>query len=403
MRIANRESRLAVRPPPPLPPGGRKGGSSTAILNSLFAILLLTGCGGSTRSASSGDLDAALDACARGDLPAAEAMLKDGKDAGSIRLRARILMMRNRNREAIELLQPLLQGKVKSYEGVEQQSQVLPDIAVAYVRQDDFLNASKVYAMMGEAVIARKYETLARKVAYSSNLGVDEVTVDLQLADPLPVVSATINGQRGLFVIDTMQDQIVLDRDFARRATVDAVTLRGTGNIQEAVALEVGIGKAAVKNVPVHLGEWMEVGRMRIDGIIGLQFLMHFDFTIDGRRSRLTLRRPGSAIRGEAAYLVGDRYLLTGGLLNGSTRMFVAIGTGLKGVTLAASELFPTADVKEFAAGGVKLAKPSIDSKAFPAGLDGSFGVPISFVMGPAALRGKILRLEPSSMKIAIE
>ena len=108
-------------------------------------------------------------------------------------------------------------------------------------------------------------------------------------------------------------------------------------------------------------------------------------------------------MRGEPAYLIGDRYLLTGGTLNGTTKLFVAIGTGLKGVTLAASELFPIAEVKDFAAGGVKLAKPSIDVKAFPAGLDGSFGVPISFVLGPAALRGKVLRVEPSSMRISIE
>ncbi|HVE42268.1 MAG TPA: aspartyl protease family protein [Planctomycetota bacterium] len=370
----------------------------------LLLIVLLAGCGGSARGAASGgDLDAALDACARGDFPAAEAMLKDKKDAASIRLRARILMMRNRNREAIELLLPLFQGKVKSYEGVEEQSQVLPELAIAYVRQDDFLNASKVYGMLGEAVIAKKYEALGRKVAYSTNLGVDEVSVDFQLTEPLAVVSATVNGQRGLFVIDTMLDQIVLDREFARRAAVDALGVRGAGNVDEATVLEVSIGQAKVKNVPVHLGEWMEIGRMRVDGMIGLQFLMHFDFTLDYRRSRLTLRKPGAAIKGEPGYLVGDRYLLTGGQLNGTTRTFVAIGTALKGVTLAASELFPAADVKEFAACGVKLAKPLIDPKAFPAGLEGSFGIPIAFVMGPGALRGKVFRVDPASMRIAID
>jgi len=107
MRIANSESRKAADPSP------AGGIFPPAILHSLFAILVLAGCGGSGRGGSGGDVDAALDACARGDLTAAEAMVKDGKDAGSIRLRARILMMRNRNREAIELLLPLLQGKVK--------------------------------------------------------------------------------------------------------------------------------------------------------------------------------------------------------------------------------------------------------------------------------------------------
>ena len=365
--------------------------------------LLAVGCGGSAPTAPPADLEAALDACARGDLAAAEAMVKDRRDAGSIRLRARILMMRNRNREAVELLLPILQGKVKSFEGVEQQSQVLTDLAVASVWQDDFLSASKYYAMMGEAVVSKKYERLGRKVAYTSTLGADDATVDLQFTESLPVITASVNAQRGVFVIDTMLDQVVLDRGFARRAAVDALGVRGTGDFNEAIAAEVAIGRAAVKSVPVHLTEWMEAGRLKIDGVIGLQFLLHFDVTLDGRRSKLTLRKPGSAMKGEPAYLVGDRYLLMGGQLNGATRVFVAIGTGLKGVTLAASEMLPANEVKEFSAGGVKLSAPPIDVKAFPAGLDGSFGVPIAFVLGPATLRGRVLRLEPASMRISID
>jgi len=378
-------------------------------MRGLAILLLLTAsCGGSSSSragstATPGDLDAAIDACARGDLAAAEAMLKEGRDAGSIRLRARILMMRNRNREAIELLVPLLQGKAKTYEGVEAQSQVLPDLALAYVRQDDFLNAAKVYGMMGEAVVAKKYEMLARSVAYTSNLGSDEASVEFHITDPLPVVAGTVNGLRALFVIDTMTDQVVLDRAFARKAKLDAVGLQGGGSFDEAKAAELGVGRLTVKNVPVHLGEPMELGKLRVDGILGLQFLMHFDFTLDYRRSRLTLRKAGGTIPGQPAFLVGDRYLLTGAMLNGSTRIFVGVGTGLKGVTLAASELYPAGEVRDFAAGAVKLAKPALDFKAFPAGLDGSFGVPIGFVLGHAALRGRVLRLEPVSMKLSID
>jgi hypothetical protein len=312
-------------------------------------------------------------------------------------------MMRNRNREAIEILVPLLQGKAKTYEDIEQQSQVLPDLALAYVRQDDFLNASKVYGMMGEAVVAKKCEMLSRSVAYSSNLGADEASVEFHVTDPLPVVAVTVNGLRALFVVDTMSDQVLLDRAFARKAKIDAVGLRGAGSFDEATATEIGIGRLTVKNVPVHLGDPMELGRLRVDGILGLQFLMHFDFTLDYRRSRFTLRKAGGTVQGQPAYLAGDRYLLTGATLNGTTRTFVAVGTSLKGVTLASSELFPAAEVREFAAGAVKLAKPALDPRAFPAGLEGSFGVPIGFVLGHAALRGRVLRLEPVSMKMSID
>ena len=81
----------------------------------------------------------------------------------------------------------------------------------------------------------------------------------------------------------------------------------------------------------------------------------------------------------------------------------MGVGTGLKGVMLAASELYPAGEVRDFAAGAVKLAKPALDFKAFPQGLDGSFGIPIGFVLGHAALRGRVLRMEPLSMKMTID
>jgi hypothetical protein len=375
----------------------------------LVTALFAAGCGASSQkngTAPAGDLDPALEACARGDLDTAEELLRDRRDPESIRLRARFLLMRNRNREAIELLKPLLQGKAKTYEALERQQQVLPDLALAYVRQDDFLNASQIYAMMGEAIIAKKYDTLARTVAYSSNLEDDGVSVEFHVADPVPVVAGTVNGMRALFAIDTMLDEIVLDRQFARRANIQAVALRGAGSYDEATALEIGLGRAAVKNVPIHLGDPMDLGRLRVDGVIGLQFLMHFDFTLDYRRSRLILRKAGGTIQGLPAYRVGDRYLLLGGTMNGKDKIFVGVGSSLRGVTLAASELFLQSqggEIREVSAGPLKLVKPALDLKAFPAGLDGSFGLPIGFVLGHSALRGHVLRVEPRSMKIAIE
>jgi hypothetical protein len=75
-------------------------------------------------------------------------------------------------------------------------------------------------------------------------------------------------------------------------------------------------------------------------------------------------------------------------------------------VTLAASEHFLAAlggEVLDFQAAQLKLVKPALDLKAFPAGLDGSFGVPVGYVLGHAALKGRILRVEPRSMRISID
>lgn len=370
----------------------------------LAALLLAAGCGPSGRaSTSTGAADAALDATARGDLDGAEALLKDARDPDSLRLRARLLMMRNRNREAVDLLAPLLSEKVKDYEEVERRHRVLPDLALAYVRLDDFQNAASIARTMGDAVLARKYQALARTVAYSSNLGAEELSVELYITDPLPVVAGTVGGVRALFVVDTLLDEVVLDRDLARRAGVV-----GIGGDDEAVLSEMSVGKLTVKNVPVHLGTAMKIGDLKPEGAIGLQFLMHYDFTLDYRRSKLVFRRAGGAApaTGQPALIAGDRYLLLNGLMNGKDRTFVGVGSSLKGVTLAVSDLHADAaggGPVEFSAGGLRLTKPALDAKAFPAGLDGSFGVPVGFVLGHAALRGRTLRLEPRSMKVSLD
>ena len=370
------------------------------------ALLLLAACGGAgggSSAARRGDAsaaDAALEACSRGDLEGAEALLKDARDPDSLRLRARFLMMRNRNREAVDLLAPLLSEKVKDFEEVERRQRVLPDLAQAYVRLDDFMNAGSLARTMGDQMLARKYQALSRTVAYSSNLGTDDIAVDFFITDPLPVVAGTVGGVRALFVVDTLLDEVVLDRDLARRAGIT-----GIGGGDEAVLPELSLGRLSVKNIPVHLGTAMRIGDLKPEGAIGLQFLLHYDFTLDYRRSRLVFRRAGGQAPGQPALIVGDRYLLLNGLMNGKDRTFVGVGSSLKGVTLAVSDLFAeaAAGVGEVSAGGLKLTKPALDPKSFPAGLDGSFGLPVGFVLGHAALRGRTLRLEPRSMKLAID
>jgi hypothetical protein len=368
----------------------------------LLLILLLVGCGGGSSrrndATESTAADAALEASARGDVDGAEALLRNATDPDSVRLRARFLMMRNRNREAVDLLATLKSQKVKDFEGAERWQRILPDLALAYVRLDDYLNASLVAKSMGDAGLLRKYQALSRTVAYSSNLGENEISVEFFVSDPLPIVSATVNGQRALFVVDTLLDEVVLDRDFARRVGVQPL-----GGADEAVMPEFSLGRLTVKNVPIHLGQAMQIGTLKPEGAIGLQFLMHYDFTLDYRRSRLVFRRAGGPMAGQPAVLAGDRYLLVSGLVNGKDRTFVGLGSSLKGVTLAVSDLYAGNEVRELATGNLKLEKPALDPKAFPAGLDGSFGVPVGFVLGHAALRTHSLRLEPRSMRVLID
>lgn len=365
----------------------------------LMLLLLLAGCGGSERKAestASSPAEAALDLSARGDIDGAEALLRDAKDSDSVRLRARFLLMKNRNREALDLLNSLRPAKVNNFEQVELWRTLQPDLITANVRLDDFQSASAIARSMGDKVLERKYAALGRGVAYASNLGTDETSVELYVADPLPIVAGSVNGIRCLFVIDTLLDEVVLDSAFARKAGIAQI-----GVSDEAVLPEISIGRMSVKNVPAHLGRAMELGQLRPEGAIGLQFLMHYDFTLDYKRSRLVFRRAGGTVPGTQAYLAGDRYLLLGGQANAKDRTFVGIGSSLKGVTVAVSD--GLTGLTELTAGPLKLAKPALEPKAFPAGLDGSFGVPVGAVLGHAALRNRTLRLEPRSMRLAIE
>ena len=40
---------------------------------------------------------------------------------------------------------------------------------------------------------------------------------------------------------------------------------------------------------------------------------------------------------------------------------------------------------------------------AFPLGLDGSFGLPVGFVLGHQAFASRVLRLDPRSMRLSID
>src|SRR6185503_1548057 len=153
-----------------------------------------------------------------------------------------------------------------NYEAMERQQQVLPDLALAYVRQDDFLNASRVYGMMGEAIAAKKYEALARTFAYASTIPDEGVALDFLGQFALPVVSVTVNGRRAALLIDTLTDQVSLDRGFAREAGIEAVGLKGAGSFEEATLAELGLGRATVRNVPIHLGDNTMVGTVKIEG-----------------------------------------------------------------------------------------------------------------------------------------
>jgi hypothetical protein len=389
-------------------PGGRIGTIGLLILASCAS-----GSGGRREATGEG---AAFEAFRRGDFDQAEALGRGGTELDSRLLQARLHLLRNRPKESIEALYPLAapyrpftQLMPAKYDDIQVFSQVLLELGQAYVRADDFFNASRVYWALGDNILSRKYEALAKVVAYLPSDGWTETSLELEGVDPIPHVTMGVNGRPGVFLIDTSTDEIVIERDFAKRAGLTGLGYRTTNyNVayDESSAERVTLGKLEVRNVPVHLGRLPAIAKVRADGAIGLAFLMHFDFTIDYRRSRLTLRRAGAAPAGGLpAVLAGDRHLLVLGSVNGRPGSWIAINTAMPDVVVAASSGMASqgGSLQEIAAGPLRLSRPPVDTDSFPTGLDGGFGFPAGFMLGHPALRDHSIRLEPRSMRIFIE
>jgi len=60
-------------------------------------------------------------------------------------------------------------------------------------------------------------------------------------------------------------------------------------------------------------------------------------------------------------------------------------------------------EVRELEVGPIRLARPRLDTRAFPPGLDVACGFPVGFVLGREALKGRSLRLDPRAMRLWID
>jgi hypothetical protein len=370
----------------------------------LLTLLLASACGGAGRAGEPDE--AALEAFRRGDFERAEAILRDARDPVSLRVRARIHLFHNRPAQAVALLEQAVRaepGDLSAY----------PELASAYARADDFRNASRWYLLAGYPPLARKYETLAHHVGFIVEGLSEEARIPYLTADPLPVVEASVNGRGGIFILDTGIGEITLDREFAARAKVSVYGIRTAAFekvFDEAVLDEVALGSLRVRNVPARLGAPPPTPGLRTDGVIGLSFLARFDFTLDERRGRLTLRRPsppsGTPPGGVPAVFAGEGPLLVRGKLNGTVDTFVGLATGLPGVAVAVSSAFLQShggEVRDLEAGPIRLSRPRTDPGPFPPGLDAACGFPVGFVLGREALKGRTLRLDPRAMRLWIE
>ncbi len=366
----------------------------------MSAALAAAGCGGAVRGP--GPEEAALEAFRRGDFDKAEALLRDSMDPVAMRILARIHLIHNRPREAAALIEQVVRADPRDMSAYH-------ELASAYMRAGDFRGASRWYAVIGDQLMARKCEALARLVGYVVDGPAEETRIPYAAADPVPAVPVSVNGLPGVFAVDTGTGEVILKREFAARARVGVYGIRTAAyekGFDEAVIEEITLGPIRVRGVPARLGSPPPAPGLRLDGSIGLALLMQFDFTLDDRRGRLALRRPGGPPAGIPAILAGEAHLLARGKLNGSLETFAALASGLPGVEAAApAALLPAVggEIREIEVGPLRLARPRIDTRLFPPGLETAYGFTVGLVLGREALKGRSMGLDPRSMRLRLE
>ncbi len=178
--------------------------------------------------------------------------------------------------------------------------------------------------------------------------------IAFETTDPLPVVKVRIAGRDVYFLIDTGGPDLVLDTAFAAELGLQT-SAAGQGTfaggqqaaVMRAVLPEVQFGAATVRAIPIAVLATRVMSPkpdLRIDGVVGTGFLMHFLSTLDYVHGALILRpRSDSAAFERSAkgavpmWLVGDHFLFARGRIGTAPEGLFNIDTGLEGAGLQAT------------------------------------------------------------------
>ena len=189
-----------------------------------------------------------------------------------------------------------------------------------------------------------------------------ETSVPFIVADPLPVIYATINGKRGTFVVDT-GGTVDLDSSFAqslglRLETAGMGTFAGgkQAPISSSSIDSITLGGATAYDVPVTVLPMpsAKMFPMPIDGVIGTTLFERFLVTIDYPHDRLIFRSRDASDKFLAAaqaanstiepcWLVGDHFVFAQATVNDAPPGLFLFDSGLAGGGLMPSSALVSA------------------------------------------------------------
>jgi tetratricopeptide (TPR) repeat protein len=222
-------------------------------------------------------------------------------------------------------------------------------LAEAASRRGNFAGAATWLRQAGrsERADAAAYEAFGNAQPYRITSAEKGARLPFVQTDPLPAVEMSVNGVRGLFLVDTGAAEIVLDPAFAAKADVagsggDTGLFAGgrTANITYARIGEIALGSLEVADVPALLlstaGFTSAAGGKQVAGVIGTELFSRFRTTIDYPKGALILEPPDAPSPHDQAIeipflMVRDHFLLARGQLNDGPGQLFFVDTGLAG------------------------------------------------------------------------
>jgi len=316
-------------------------------------------------------------------------------------------------------------------------------LAEAASRRGNFAGAATWLRQAGRGERAAAYEAFGNAQAYRITSAEKGARVPFVQTDPLPAVEMSVNGVRGLFLIDTGAAEIVLDPAFAEKADV-AASGGGTGTFAGGKTADITYARIAkiqlqsldVADVPAVLlstAGFADAAKGKtVAGVIGTEFLSRFRATIDYPRGMLVLEPPDAPrdrVQGiEVPFLmVRDHFLVARGALNDGAERAFLVDTGLAGnaftapaatlrdAGIAIPSLPPDSDSSEIG----ESAEAPFDIRAlslgrvrredlkglygpFPPQLESSTGVHIGGIVSHAFFRPYALTFDFARMRIIL-
>jgi hypothetical protein len=215
-------------------------------------------------------------------------------------------------------------------------------LADCYVRQDDFGPAVRLLAEAGDRIDSTLYSAVSGSPYLIT--GADSGPVAFQTLDPLPSVTASVNGAAAPFTLDTGAT-FTFSAAMASAAGISPVATvlvdhgHGPGTTYVGVVDSLRIGAVEIANVPVM---WDDVsftaapGDGEPVGVIGTTIFYRFQTTMDYAGRALTLRRaaPEPGLVTAPLWLAPDHFIFSWGRVGESVPGPVLIDTG--GVGLGA-------------------------------------------------------------------